>query len=196
MFLGLLFYVLDAVRLIKNLIKRLDPSNEWEKPSFLGPNEPKLLCSTYTRLKNLQIIADHTEDLKNLIYYPFLVLFLFILARYNVFDNWHFSSHQIAMIIICFIAAGSNLRLRGTALKFKTDSLEYLQEELRKIRISSLTHDQKNPKIACIEHVIKEVKNNQKGVFCPLRETPILKAILIPFGGIGSLALLEMLVRW
>ena len=43
--------------------------------------------------------------------------------------------------------------------------------------------------------VMNEIENIKTGAFSPFQQNPIIAAILIPSGGMGTLAVIDLLVR-
>lgn len=43
---------------------------------------------------------------------------------------------------------------------------------------------------------IDEVRREQRGAFRPLMQDPIVRAIAIPFGGVGGVVLIEQIARY
>ncbi len=88
------------------------------------------------------------------------------------------------MIVYCALA------MRYDAEQLRTHSLEQMHLELGQVRAGNpeekVTEEQ-------IKAMIKEVESASQGAFCRLSENPVVRAVLIPFGGIGTLAMLDQL---
>jgi hypothetical protein len=190
------------------LIERLDKQpSVWppEKLRKLGLNNNRALRQLRKTLEqqgsyyldewlDIKFIATYSKVAGKLVYYPFIILALMIFARSKFFDNW---DAPIGLIIIFSITAILTL---GSAFY-----LRYVAEKTRKTVIKNITnmkvfltaqskstaHDvmEKQIDIALIQ--IQEIN---EGAFQSLTRDPAVQAILIPFGGVGGVMLLENLL--
>ena len=48
---------------------------------------------------------------------------------------------------------------------------------------------------AQIELLIEDVEQMREGAFSPWSRSPVVKAVAVPFGGVGALAVLDMLAQ-
>jgi len=195
----LLFFVFDATRLCTRLIRLLHvrgicwPEAPRRKAALRqGMAESAKDSAALEHLINVQLVAARTETVGQFIYYPFVMILIMFLSRYHIFDNWCWSMALIllylinaAMVIYCAFL------MRRSAEHMRADALEALRTHLDEVRgrgpaPGEATVDQ-------IQAMIKEVENADQGAFCKLADNPIIRAVLIPFGGVGSLALLDQL---
>jgi hypothetical protein len=127
---------------------------------------------------DIRMIAKRTQVVGALIVGPFVVLFFMILSRISLFDRWDW---PISLIIIfgfhSILAISAVILLNRAAKRAKGTSLERLgacrvrlkddEDEVRKIDI-----------------LIDEIEKIEQGAFAPLSRQPVLRAFLVPFGGI------------
>lgn len=168
-FLVLSFQLFDTAfmtrHLVKHLIRRKIPEKEL-----------------------VHFIGDHTKIFDKIIYYPFLTLFLLVVARSSLFDWEPQKSFLFIFFILGFVLSfGSTLLLRKVAEQVRQHMLERLQSQLYQAVGSN------REKIIRIS--MEEIQSYNKGAFCPLPQQPVLKALLLPFGGMSGVAFLEYLIR-
>jgi len=126
----------------------------------------------------MDIIYKTTKTINGFIYYPFIFLFLFILARNSYFDNWQFTTSLFIIIgFIVFIAWCSTFRL--------TKAAKIARKEILK-RLNSLIQNNNSKNSNEIKSLITEIENLNKGPFLPLTQHPMVLSWLIPFGSAGG----------
>lgn len=138
------------------------------------------------------LLADHTEGISKLIFFPLILLGLLFVARLQIFDNW--SPNNVVMIVL----VGFLLWMIGvaTALNIGAEmarrrALEFMQMDLLWLKGSSSPEDK-----ALAEQfpsLIAQVKELRRGAFAPFLEQPLVRAVLVPLGGIGGLQLIDLL---
>lgn len=155
-------------------------------PSLVGP-----------ALLDTRIAAKLTEAVAQAIYFPLIALFLLILARSQLFDNW-----QMGMPLVLVLGTGfaivliSGFGLRAAAEKCRKaelDRLKTIRENLAPPTGSTtLAFETRHAlKIATIDAAIAEVSGKATGAFARFRENPILKPLLIPASGTAALVLID-----
>ena len=193
-FLYLTFFIVDATRLCNIFIDVVkDTPPQWNdatldeyrkqvdvaKQAGIRPIHEALL---------IKLIAERTEIVAKLVLYPFTVLFVMILSRSNYFDKWSTPPHLAVIILLTAVYAWScAFTLRRSTEKARTRVLERLS------RMQKLATGQESSLAALTKDIIEEVKNEHRGAFASFAQQPIVQAVLIPFGGAGSVALLDFL---
>jgi hypothetical protein len=126
----------------------------------------------------MNIIYKATETINGFIYYLFIFLILFILARNSYFDNWQFTPSLFIIIgFTVFIAWCSTFRLTKAAKLARKDILK---------RLNSLMQNNNSKDSTQIKLLITEIENLNKGPFLPLTQHPMVLSWLIPFGSAGG----------
>ncbi|MDT7041037.1 hypothetical protein [Candidatus Nitronereus thalassa] len=189
----LIFFVVDATRLCRRLIKHLVVGSiQWPK-EFLEHEARKRgvdrtcvhewLC--------IDFIAERTAVIGHLIYYPFVIVFLMAVARHPYFDHWDL---PVGLAILIFLniayAFGNGVALRRSAEQARRVSLDQLNARL--LPLNDQVPVEKESK-RHIERAIEAIKHNRKGAFMPLAAHPIVGAIALPSGGYGFILLAEYL---
>ena len=185
----LIFYVFDVTRCCRKFIDCLN------SPEISALHQPGV--DNQERVKNtrdtIRLIAMRTDVVGRLIFYPFIVWLIMFVARIDYFDNWK-TPYGLAVIIslgavLAWICA---FLLRRSAEKARTCVVGRLHDVL---------HDEKENKnpsqalIDYIEFVIDEVRSIRQGAFAPFSQHPVLRALLVPFGGVGSIYLIDFLAK-
>jgi hypothetical protein len=138
-----------------------------------------------------QLLADHTDAIARLIFFPLILLGLLFLARSPLFDNWS-PDNVVIVILVTYllwtIAMATMLNVsaesaRRTALEAMRRDLLWLQGSGEKYR----------PLADRFPSLIRQVEELRKGAFAPFFEQPLVRAVLVPLGGAGGFQLLELL---
>jgi hypothetical protein len=206
--LFLLFLVTDAVRICIYWIRGMTYCDfDWKSArinKFI--NELALPANLTACWLNLELIAERTQEITRLVYYPFFIIFLMLLARSSYFDNWDFS--QPLAIVVSFnllIAVAGAIALRKEAEKARHECVGYLQAELVRVNSAnphpsgardetSATTTERNdrqedeefaPAPDQISQLISNIESIRIGAFSPYREQPIVRASLLLLGAAG-----------
>ena len=169
------FYVLERFRGCVELGKKL--IHNLKLP---GSDSKHLLLA-------VQTYACRTAQMGRLIYFPFLIVLLMVVARNRVFDNW--DVQWPLAFLLSSILAGTVLEVamvRATASKLRDAVLELLSNVALHLPVGV--------KKELVEGVTERVKAEKRGAFRPLFEDPVFAAIAIPFGGTGTLVLIEKFI--
>jgi soluble cytochrome b562 len=132
-FVVLLFYVLDAVWIASRLFKGISgPVTHW--PQALLNLETARFRVRKTDLSgylDVRFAAEKSAEVGQLVIYPFVVQFIFIISRNSYFDNWTWPRGLIVMFIINIVLACTAwATLRQTAKTIRDEALERLQDAL------------------------------------------------------------------
>jgi hypothetical protein len=206
------FYVVDAVKLCQKLIENLTVHpTKWPEATF---RKFEKLYSTERQwldeIIDMQVIGERSEAVNQLIMYPFLLICLGIIARASIFDRWDWPP---SLIVIYALSGGyatySVFVLRQSAESARELSLSRLRSKLIKVigdghgrrsliinpfaseSVTGIGHD--GAFAAQIKELQSEIKTYAKGAFAPISQHPIVRALIMPFGGAGLLAILEFL---
>lgn len=196
-----MLYVIDTSRLCRRFIKILcEKKFPWPSASKRINNESHFLAVDRLYLNELaciNLIGEWTAVVSRLLYFPFIILFLLTIARYNYIDNFAWTIWLILIYsFIAIYAAGVVIALRVTAEKARKRAIEQLEKKLSAdfsphLSRSLSREEQKRQ----IDQVIQKIKNNQEGAFMPFAKYPVLGALALPAGGTGLLYLIDYLVQ-
>ncbi len=157
----------------------------------------------------IKIVGKKTKVVGETIKYPFLVLFLLLVARHKYFDNWTWTVPLAIVIeLTTLIALGFMIFLFYRANKVRQQMIARLREDQLILINTQLPggiaafDDAKTKligqRLRSIEYVMSEIQNMKSGAFSPLISfrNPILAAILMPLGGMGSISLFQQLTQF
>lgn len=137
---------------------------------------------------DIAFIARLTAYHNACIYFPFVLLLLYGLAHYPIFDNWVYRSLEIGEYGLGLILAALPLiAVRAAATRSRAAAIRRLEQA--RIRLVGQGKDAKP-----IEQCLAEIRVIKTGAFTSLAQNPVLHALSLPFGGIGGLALLDFLL--
>jgi len=186
----LTFYVVDAIRLNSNFIRIFTYGvTKWVPDISLGKDWiPPLTEEDLSRYRDIFFVAQRTEAVAPLIWYPLIVLTAMFVARSSFFDNWTWPVSLILIFTLNAIwAIGSAGFLRRAAEQLRDSAISKLQ--LLRVKNFSIAG-----RAQIFDELIAEIRGLKKGAFAPLTEQPFVRAILYPSGGIGLLAVAQHLL--
>ncbi len=191
----LIFFVVDATRLCRRLIKHLvEESVQWPEDFLKQEAKKRGVQESFVReWLGIDFIAQRTAVIGQLIYYPFIILFLMYVARHSYFDRWDFTIGLVILLTLnVAYAFGNAVALRQSAKNAKRAALFQLKSKL--LPLSDQVPAEKESKHQ-IERAINAIKNNHDGAFLPVTSHPIFGAIALPSGGYGIVLLMEYLAN-
>jgi hypothetical protein len=185
------FYVFDALQLNSNFIRMFAQAvTKWE-PAVTKQTrrEPPLTDKELSRYHSIRFVAQRTEAVAPLIWYPLIVLAIMFAARSSFFDDWTWPPSLIWIFTLNAVwALGSAAFLRRAAEQLRDTALNSLQL-LRTASYSS--RDRRR----AFDEIIREVRDLKKGAFAPLSEQHFVRAIVLPAGGLGLIAVSQRLLE-
>jgi hypothetical protein len=171
---------------------------------------------------DLRLSAQLTAYVGRIVFYPFFLVLLLIFARSRFFDNW---AMPIGLFVVCAFGL-SLITFAALALRASAERIRrYTVAHLATVEIAGRTeHKERKDAVTieippCVKHaeelrraqtpvsgptpeqlrLMRETATNlREGAFAPISEQPIMRALLLPFGGAGLVGLLEwaMFVKW
>jgi hypothetical protein len=139
-------------------------------------------------LIDLHFVAKRTGCIDALAIYSFFLLALIILSQSSLFGNYSanwpaFITAAVGLLIVfgcVWLLSVAAERARGWAL-MKVNGR------------NAGTSGSPNATPAQIELLVRWIEDFQEGAFMPFPQQPIVKAVLLPAGGLGGTALLSYL---
>lgn len=191
----LIVYVVDAVWLCKRFIDRLAAKPTAWPRELLKKHESARNLDPYflDDWLDIRFIARLTKAVGVLIYYPFIVLALMLIARDGYFDDWDFPVGLMAMYVlgvVCIVACA--VLLRRAAEEARKKAVGNLKNKLFLVKGRGPKHGHVADQISL---TIQEIEAEREGTFAPWAQHPVFGAVLFPSGGVGLIALLEYLLR-
>jgi hypothetical protein len=182
--IALSFYVVDAIQLNSNFIRLfVREVTRWgHGVAEQCRRSPPLSEEELSAYHEIFFIAQRTEVVARLIWYPLIVLTIMIVARFSLFDNWSWPpSLLVVFALTAAWALGSAVYLRRAAEQLRGAALD----NLALLRLGAFTDEVRRK---TFEELIDEIRRLKKGAFAPLSEQPFIRAVLFPSGGLGLIA--------
>ncbi len=158
----------------------LTPAAASGDPARLAVNE----------LLRVRLIAAATHVVSQLIFDPFVVLLVLIVAQSPLFVAWQW---HIPALTVAFLSASTALAcaviLQRSAKEARTKAIEALDRVL----LPLTKDDESREKVLQIR---AEVQDMDSGVFAGFAQNPVVYALLLPLGGGGGLAALQALLPY
>ncbi len=125
-----------------------------------------------------------------LIYCPFVVLLVLVVAQNRIFDNWNLNPVLFLTVLVYAVAIVScALMLQQAAQRVRKRALDALDEILE---------DRSDPVVNTgrekLERIRSDIDGVKNGAFAGLYDNPLVRAVLVPLVGGGGLAALEALL--
>jgi len=183
----LIFYVVDIV----------DQNNKWMQDfqDLLQGNFHKsdiaTVASNYTKF-----IADRSKVISQIIFYPFIVVLLMLIARLSYFDNWSIPLPLLMVLGVNF----SLLFYVGYRLRIKTEDLRYaiivkLEEKLDRSNLNetkSSSQKTDTDMIAIRDHhnshitsLVNDIRQINHGAFGSFWNQPLIRGAMVLIGALG-----------
>ncbi len=184
------FYVVDAIQLNSNFIRMFGREvTRWGRELVdRSHRRPPLTEEELSAYHEIFFVAQRTQVVAPLIWYPLVVLTLMIVARLSFFDNWTWPP---GLVLIYFItgawALGSAILLRRAAEQLRETALN----DLRRFR---LLGQESEAKRQTFDELMAEIRDLKMGAFAPLTEQPFIRAALFPGAALGLLAVGQRLL--
>ena len=215
----LVFFVVDATAFCVSFVRGLRMHGANWPPSTLQKFERELQIP-HSYLDNwidLEFIAWRTTCVTRLIYFPFIVLSLFLLSRSAAFDDWYMPATGIALSVLgASIALACAVALRFAAEKSRHHAMALMRDALTRVsgdppRAAATAPAGSSaapaapadpqvhvpppdpPKAAQLSLLLARMDSLHEGAFAPFWQQPLLKAVLLPFATLGGSTLLDYL---
>lgn len=192
----LIFLVIDITRLCIQWVRQTTKAKGWPD-STTGKYSARLNLKPewLDEWIDVQVIAEHTSAIQRLIYYPFIVFFLMILARSTLFDNWR---TPVALFIILLMNLGYALFcgyfLRSAVEAARRKAMAGLTDKL--LQSKGRADEDARRVTSQLEMLIDRIKTMREGVFAPFTQQPWVRAVLVPISGYGGITLIEYGLRY
>jgi len=192
------FFVIDALQLCRRFVRLLGrATGEWPE-EFLSADERKRWNQARTALgsaqhgrdalnerKTIRIIASHTRTVNMLIWSPFIVLFLLVVARQDVFYAWSYPTALVIVQLLLLVALFFHTwRLRAAA----NGARDNITRRLREKRLAACG----SAAGAVKEHlasITDEIEREEEGAFGHWTQDHFLQAMTLPLFGEGGFIL-------
>lgn len=136
------------------------------------------------RFMQFQLIVDHAKCISRLIYLPLGMVFFILVGRSKIFDQFGI---PLSLIVILIVAVVYVIVI--------TYQLRLAAEMLRKGLIDQYETERIKPNqdVSQIDRLILLIKQENQGIYASFGHQTALTALLIPFGGMSGVQILEFL---
>jgi hypothetical protein len=132
---------------------------------------------------DLQLIAELTEQVGRLVYYPAGLVLLLFLARNSWWDCWSWPISLIVVFAFNFILAlASVVILQRAAKDAKRKAEQSLAAKVKKLQAKAAPSAAQNNATQA-EEILKEIRGLERGAFVPFWENPVVGAVFLSSGG-------------
>jgi len=183
------FYVVDAIQLNSNFIRMFGREvTKWGREVVdRSHRRPPLTEKELSAYHEIFFVAQRTQVVAPLIWYPLLVLTLIVVARASIFDNWTWPACLVVIYVITAAwAVGSAILLRRAAEQLRETALN----DLRRFR---LLGQESEVKRQTFDELMAEIRDLKTGAFAPLSDQAFIRAVLFPGAALGLLAVSQRL---
>jgi hypothetical protein len=140
----------------------------------------------------VSLAAQRSASLTTLIYLPFTVFALMVVARSPLFDNWDTPLGLAIVLCLPFVAViGCTLWLRVATLRFHRKAIRKAERELIRLRGAEGVTDAQRWQL---EKLFEKLRDEKRGSFQSIALQPMVRALLLPLGGYSGIELLEHFV--
>jgi len=184
------FYAVDAIQLNSNFIRMFGREvTKWSRGVIdRSHRSPPLTEKELSAYHEIFFVAQRTQVIAPLIWYPLIVLTVIIIARSSFFDNWTWPPSLVLIYAITGAwALGSAILLRRAAEQLRETALN----DLRRFR---LLGQESEVKRQTFDELMAEIRDLKMGAFAPLTEQPFIRAVLFPGAALGLLAVGQRLL--
>jgi len=199
----LVFFVVDATALCVKFVRDLQRRDQNWPPSTLEVFEHELQVprAYLDKWIDLKCVAMRTKSVTRLIYFPFIVISLFLVSRSAAFDHWYMPASGIALAILgALIALGNAVALRFAAEESRKEAVKLMRNAIMRVSGDSpravylgQVLPPERPMARQLELLLARMENLDEGAFAPFWQQPLLKAVLLPFATVGGTTLLDYL---
>jgi hypothetical protein len=198
---GLLVFVVDCAVLSYRFVRYLSSDHIliWPTGLLRSKAQSRGLALTQAdeavkkglrQLLNLELIDDVTRVVAGLIYKPFIILLILLVAQSSLFENWHWNTPLVLTVLISAATAfACAMTLQQAASSARLKALKKLD-----VLLSTCGGSAEGDERAKLEPMRSAIDDMQSGAFASFYQNPAIRAVLIPLGGGGGLAALEALV--
>ena len=138
----------------------------------------------------VDLVAARSTALLRLIYYPFAVFALMVIARSPLFDNWDTPAGLAIVLGLPFaMVIGCVVWLRVATLAFHEKVIKAAQAELIVLRRHSKDSDSWQ-----LERLFEVIRDERRGSFQNIALQPMVRALLLPIGGFSAIEVIEHLL--
>jgi hypothetical protein len=189
----LAFFVADQVRLCIGFFRYfLQGDTDWPAETLrrFGQSAAAGDARLLSDWVDIKLFAARSRVVGDTVYFPFVALVLFVAARVEFFDAWTWPLALALLMGACFLLLVLAFALlRVTAYRARDAAIGRLERKVLEL----IGEPDKKELAAQVQHALEQVKSCSEGAFRPLSEEPVVRALIIPTGGLSGLGVLQYL---
>jgi hypothetical protein len=144
---------------------------------------------------DVRFAAMKTQETGKLVFLPFLVQFMMLIARNSYFDNWTWPPFLIVIFIgNVVLSVTAWIVLRRSASILRRDALNKLGRKLRQTEMLMLLRPAKKTRMdvrkAGLQEIKRLIEEERQGAYSRWVQDPAFLAVLVPTGMLGILNVL------
>jgi hypothetical protein len=201
LFVFLSFWTIDAACLCRWFIQRISqgPTDySLATRQHFSKRRGQVPYHVLSEWIDVSIIAQITERVGRLIYFPAVLLLLLLLSNNGLLYYFPWPPAYYVLVTCNFVvAAASIVILQNAARRAREQSVQVLEEKLNQLRAGSAATEaqKKQHDISETEDMLNEIRTLKKGAFGGFWSNPVVGALLIPSGGTALVAIIQYLVK-
>jgi hypothetical protein len=184
----LIFYVVDVVRQCAWFVSTLSASRTyWPHPlQKRVTTERQMDPQDLDDVLDITVIARRTQVVGSLVYYPFIIICLMIVARNRFFDDWDWPPGLVLILSLnAAYCVGMYFMLRRACEQARRTALRRLRDTAA--RMSKAEDDRRRR----VEMAIAQIEKERTGAFAGFLQQPAVGAMLLPLSLLGAWAILQ-----
>lgn len=196
--LFLTFFIVDATRLCEVFIRslytgraRFDAECRRKRElreQFQVDSDDERFSDVLDSYLVMELTGSRTEVIGTLAIYPFVPLLLMLLSRLNYFDRWDW---PIPLILV-FIGLSTYVVACWFILRRAAERLRARALQRASTWVACAADRRGGEGSRRMEMLVEEIRNARRGAFSSWTKSPAIRGVLIPFGGLGAVGILEL----
>jgi hypothetical protein len=179
------FWTIDAAQLARWLIEHLSEAPT-KYPKATLDREKRRWGDVVVGLDEVldtELIADLTETVGKLVYFPAVIFLLMLLARDSWWDRWAWPPGLLIMFVVSFgLSAVSVIIVQQSARKARQRSIQRLEERQQEWQSRQRSTPEADAPTQ-MDRMLQRLRHLERGAFVPFYANPVWSALAIPWGG-------------
>jgi hypothetical protein len=136
---------------------------------------------------DVEVISRITDPIQRIIFYPFVVIAILVVARSPLFDAWNMPAFLLllfSLYVAMLVAVAVMIRLTAEDLRKRAS------RTITQVLLLAKTQEDKES-VKQLEALLDYLKNLRRGAFAHFSQQPLVHALLTLVGSYSGIALLE-----
>ena len=192
-FLALAFLTMDASCQCREFIEKLSATQTLYPDAtrrYFSREKGGIDMEYLDEWIDVKLIADLTEKVGRLVYYPSGLFMLLLLARNSWWDNWSWSLPIIIIFACNFgLSLASVVILQRAAQAAKRKAEQTLTAKVKRLQAQAAPSAIQND-ASQAEKLLEEIRSLHRGAFVPFWQNPVVGALFLSSGGTTMLQMM------